>query len=60
MVMAPSAATPPVAPKALEIVEVKIPGGTPVEVELSHAVSSDDAVEGRWCCWWRKTWSWTA
>jgi hypothetical protein len=47
MVMAPSAAAPPVAPKAPEIVEVKIPGGTPVEVELSYAVSSDDAVEGR-------------
>ena len=46
MVMAPSAAAPPVAPKAPEIVEVKIPGGTPVEVELSYAVSSDDAVEG--------------
>jgi hypothetical protein len=47
MVMAPSATAPPVAPKAPEIVEVKIPGGTPIEVELSYAVSSDDAVEGR-------------
>jgi hypothetical protein len=47
MVMAPSAAVPPLPAKAPEIVEVKIPGGTAVEVELSYAVSSDDAVEGR-------------
>lgn len=47
MVMAPSAAAPPKAVKAPEIVEVKIPGGTLVEVELSYVVSSDDAVEGR-------------
>src|SRR5580704_5992254 len=47
MVTAPSAAAPPVTPKAPEIVEVKIPGGTPVDVTLSYVVSSDDAVEGR-------------
>jgi hypothetical protein len=48
MVTAPSAsAPPPAAIKAPEIVEVKIPGGTVVDVELSYAVSSDDAVEGR-------------
>jgi hypothetical protein len=47
MVMAPSAAVPPLPAKAPEIVEVKIPGGTAVEVELSYAASSDDAVEGR-------------
>jgi hypothetical protein len=48
MVQAPSAsAPPPVAPKMPQIVEVKIPGGTPVEVELSYVVSSDDAVDGR-------------
>ena len=48
MVTAPSAsAPPPVTTKAPEIVEVKIPGGTVVDVELSYAVSSDDAVEGR-------------
>jgi hypothetical protein len=47
MVMAPSASAPPSVAKAPEIVEVKIPGGTIVEVELSYAVSSDDAVEGR-------------
>ena len=48
MVMAPSAAAaPPPVVKAPEIVEVKIPGGTIIDVELSYAVSSDDAVEGR-------------
>jgi len=47
MVMAPSASAPPPVPKAPEIVEVKIPGGTPVEVALTYDVSSDDAVEGR-------------
>lgn len=48
MVEAPSAsAPPPVAAKAPEILEVKIAGGTPVEVELTYVVSSDDAVEGR-------------
>jgi hypothetical protein len=47
MVTAPSPAAPPVTPKAPEIVEVKIPGGTPVDVTLSYVVSSDDAVEGR-------------
>ena len=47
MVMAPSASAPPPAAKAPEIVEVKIPGGTPVEVESSYVVSSDDAVEGQ-------------
>jgi hypothetical protein len=47
MVMAPSASAPPPVAKAPEIIEVKIPGGTVVEVELSYAVSSDDAVEGR-------------
>jgi hypothetical protein len=48
MVMAPSAsAAPPSPAKAPEIVEVKIPGGTPVGVELSYVLSSDDAVEGQ-------------
>jgi hypothetical protein len=47
MVTAPSASAPPPVAKVPEIVEVKIPGGTPVDVELSYVVSSDDAVEGR-------------
>ncbi len=41
MVQAPAASAPPPAPKAPEIVEVKVPGGTPIEVELSANVSSD-------------------
>ncbi len=47
MVVAPSASAPPPAPKAPEFVNVTVPGGTPVDLELSYAVSSDDATEGR-------------
>jgi hypothetical protein len=47
MVTAPSASAPPPAVKAPEFIEVKVPGGTLVQVELSYVVSSDDAVEGR-------------
>jgi hypothetical protein len=50
MVMAASsaaAAAAPVVAKAPAVVEVKIPGNTPVNVELTYAVSSDDAVDGR-------------
>jgi hypothetical protein len=47
MVTAPSASAPAPVTKAPEFVEVKIPGGTAVNVELSYVVSSDDAVEGR-------------
>lgn len=42
MVEAPSASAPPVQ-KVPEVVEVKIPGGTPIEVELSINISSDAA-----------------
>lgn len=45
MVQAPSASAPP-APKAPEVVEVKIPGGTPIEVELNINFSSDAVQEG--------------
>ena len=45
MVQAPLASAPP-APKTPEIIEVKIPGGTPIEVELSMNVSSDAAQDG--------------
>lgn len=47
MVMAPSASAPPPAPKAPEFVDVKVPGGTQVDLELTYAASSDDATEGR-------------
>ncbi|HEY2821795.1 MAG TPA: hypothetical protein VGJ06_12205 [Candidatus Acidoferrum sp.] len=47
MVMAPSASAPPPAPKAPEFVDVKVPGGTQIDVELTYAASSDDATEGR-------------
>ncbi|HUE43411.1 MAG TPA: hypothetical protein VMP12_07585 [Candidatus Sulfotelmatobacter sp.] len=47
MVMAPSASAPPPAPKAPEFVDVKVPGGTLVDLELTYAASSDDATEGR-------------
>jgi uncharacterized protein YgiM (DUF1202 family) len=47
MVMAPSASAPPPAPKAPEFVEVKVPGGTQIELELMYVASSDDATEGR-------------
>ena len=47
MVMAPSASAPPPAPKAPEFVDVKVPGGTLVDVELTYAASSEDATEGR-------------
>jgi hypothetical protein len=46
MVQAPSASAPPPAAKVPEIVEVKIPNGTPIEVELGINVSSDAAQEG--------------
>jgi hypothetical protein len=45
MVQAPSASAPP-APKAPEIVEVKIPGGTAIEVALNINFSSDSVQEG--------------
>src|SRR4029077_20067985 len=47
MVVAPSASAPPPAPKAPEFVNVTVPGGTSVDLELSYVVSSDDATEGR-------------
>jgi hypothetical protein len=47
MVMAPSASAPPPAPKAPEFVEVKVPGGTQIDLELTYPASSDDATEGR-------------
>ena len=48
MVMAPSAsAPPPPAPKTPEFVDVKVPGGTQIDLELTYAASSDDATEGR-------------
>jgi hypothetical protein len=47
MVMAPSASAPPPAPKAPEFVDVKVPGGTQIDLELTYAASSDDATEGR-------------
>jgi hypothetical protein len=46
MVQAPLASAPP-APKVPQIVEVKIPSGTQVEVALSLNVSSADAREGQ-------------
>ena len=47
MVMAPSASAPPPAPKAPEFVDVKVPGGTSIDLELAYPASSDDATEGR-------------
>jgi hypothetical protein len=48
MVMAPSASAPPPAPKkAPEFVDVKVPRGTQIDLELTYAASSDDATEGR-------------
>ena len=49
MVTAPSASAPPppAAVKAPEFVDVKVPGGTQIELELTYAASSDDATEGR-------------
>lgn len=46
MVEAPSASAPPPAPKAPEMVGVKIPDGTAVDVEMSYTVNSDDSREG--------------
>lgn len=46
MVEAPSASAPPPAAKAPEMVEVKIPDGTMVDVEMSYTVNSDDSREG--------------
>src|SRR5580698_5998793 len=47
MVMAPSASAPPPAPKEPEFVDVKVPGGTQIDLELTYAASSDEATEGR-------------
>lgn len=47
MVMAPSASAPPPAPKAPEFVDVKVPGGTEIDLELTYEASSDEAAEGR-------------
>jgi hypothetical protein len=47
MVMAPSASAPPPAPKTPEFVEVKVPGGMQIDVELTYPTSSDEATEGR-------------
>ena len=50
MVTAPSASAPPppsAATKAPEFVDVKVPGGTQIDVELTYEASSDDATEGR-------------
>jgi hypothetical protein len=48
MVTAPSAsAPPPPAPKAPEFVDVKVPGGTSIDLELTYEASSDEATEGR-------------
>lgn len=46
MVEAPSASAPPPAAKAPPVVEVKIPDGTQVDVEMSYSVNSDDSREG--------------
>lgn len=46
MVQAPSASAPPPAPKVPEFVEVKVPSGTSIEVELNINVSSDAVQEG--------------
>jgi hypothetical protein len=46
MVEAPSASAPPPAPKTPPVVEVKIPDGTQVDVEMSYSVNSDDSREG--------------
>ena len=49
MVTAPSASAPPpaAAAKAPEFVDVRVPGGTQIELELTYEASSDDATEGR-------------
>jgi hypothetical protein len=47
MVMAPSASAPPPAPKAPEFVDVNVPGGTQIDLELTYAATSDEATEGR-------------
>ena len=47
MVMAPSASAPLPAPKEPEFVDVKVPGGTQIDLELTYAASSDEATEGR-------------
>jgi uncharacterized protein YgiM (DUF1202 family) len=47
MVLAPSAFAPPPAPKAPEFVDVKVPGGTQIDLELTYAASSEEAQEGR-------------
>jgi hypothetical protein len=46
MVQAPLASAPPPAAKVPEVVEVKIPHGTPIEVELNINISSDAVQEG--------------
>jgi Bacterial SH3 domain len=48
MVMAPSASAPPPPPVAKpEFVDVKVPGGTQIDLELTYAASSDEAADGR-------------
>src|SRR6185312_12745744 len=49
MVTAPSASAPPpaAAAKAPEFVDVRVPGGTQIELELTYEASSDEATEGR-------------
>jgi hypothetical protein len=49
MVMAPSASAPPPAAvtKAPEFVDVKVPGGTQIDLELIYPASSDEAADGR-------------
>ena len=46
MVQAPLASAPPPAPKVPEVVEIKIPNGTPIEVELNINISSNAVQEG--------------
>jgi hypothetical protein len=49
MVMAPSSSSsaPLTAPKAPEFVDVQVPAGTQIDLELKYAASSDEAADGR-------------
>src|ERR1700733_8747841 len=47
MVMATSASAPPPAPKAPEFVDIQVPAGTQIDMELTYAASSEEATEGR-------------